>query len=159
MGLLDKIKDKFLINRQDSIIFEVTQTCNNDCLFCYNVWKCRDDYPKGELSTTETKRLIAKTIKETRCKQFTFTGGEPFLRKDLSELVSFTKELGVSVTIISNGTLITEKIAKDYIKRGVSLFELPLLSAERTTPCPVTIMPLTRLPNPSPISNSIMGWS
>ncbi|MBI4834143.1 MAG: radical SAM protein [Planctomycetes bacterium] len=132
MGLIDKLKDKFLINRQDSIIFEVTQPCNNDCLFCYNAWKVTDThYPKGELDTGETKRLIAKIIKETKCKQFTFTGGEPFLRKDLADLVSFTKEQGVSVTIISNGTLITEDVAKDFIKRGVGLFELPILSADR----------------------------
>lgn len=133
MGLIDSIKNKLLVNRQDSIIFEVTQPCNNDCLFCYNVWKCRDDYPKGELNTEDTKKLIAKTIKDTKCKQFTFTGGEPFLRKDLAELVSFTKKQGVSVTIISNGTLITEEVAKEYIKLGVGLFELPILSAERTT--------------------------
>ena len=82
-----------------------------NCIFCYNVWKVPGNhYPKGELATDETKKLIAKTIKETKCKQFTFTGGEPLLRKDLPELVSFTKDLGVSVTIISNGTLITEKM-------------------------------------------------
>lgn len=131
MGIIDNIKNRFFINRQDSIIFEVTQPCNNDCVFCYNVWKCRDDYPRGELSTEDTKKLIAKTIRDTKCRQFTFTGGEPLLRKDLPDLVSFAKGLGVNVTIISNGTLFTEQSAKDYIKRGVGMFELPLLSADR----------------------------
>ena len=149
MGIISKIKDTFLINRQDSIIFEVTQKCNNDCLFCYNVWKCntpltppthpctplnrgdRGDYPKGELPTAETKDLIRRIVKETSCKQLTFTGGEPLLRADLPELITCAKSLGVSVTIISNGTLISEEIARDYIKLGVGLFELPMLSADR----------------------------
>ncbi|HLD36621.1 MAG TPA: radical SAM protein [Planctomycetota bacterium] len=133
MGIISKLKDAFLVNRQDSIIFEVTQKCNNDCLFCYNAWKADKNYPQGELSTAETKGLIRRIVKETSCKQLTFTGGEPFLRADLPELITCAKELGVAINIISNGTLITEDIARDYIKLGVGLFELPLLSAERTT--------------------------
>lgn len=131
MGLIEKIKNTLLTNRQDSIIFEATQKCNNDCLFCYNVWKGSEPYPDGELSTSDTKHLITKTIKDTGCKQFTFTGGEPLLRPDLPELVSHAKSMGVNVTVISNGTLITEDVARDYIKLGVGLFELPLLSADR----------------------------
>jgi len=132
MGIFQKLKDHFLINRQDSIIFEVTQRCNNNCLFCYNVWKNEHiNYPQGELPTEQTKQLIRKIIRESQCRHFTFTGGEPLLRADLLELISFTKTQGVEVTIISNGTLITEQVAADYIKQGVSLFELPLLSADR----------------------------
>lgn len=132
MGLIEKIKEKFIVNRQDSIIFEVTQRCNNECLFCYNVWyNDRISYPKGELSTEDTKKLLRKIIKDTHCKQITFTGGEPFLRKDLLELVAFVRSEGAIPTIISNGTLIDEETAKETISQGVTLFELPLLSSNR----------------------------
>lgn len=113
------------------IVFEVTQRCNNNCLFCYNVWKNKIDYPGGELSTEQSKDLIRKIITGAKCKYLTFTGGEPFLRRDLLELVSFARQQGVGVSIFSNATLITQEVARDYIKADASLFKLSLLSADK----------------------------
>jgi radical SAM protein with 4Fe4S-binding SPASM domain len=133
VSIIQRIKEYFVVNRQDSIIFEVTQRCNNRCKFCYNVWYLEGNtYPKGELSTQDTKRLLRKIIKESGCTQLTFSGGEPFLREDLIQLISFVRDLGVVPTIISNGTLIDEETAKSCIDEGVTLFELPLLSSDRT---------------------------
>ena len=55
-----------------------------------------------------------------------FSGGEPFLREDLFELNAFAKQLGLRTVISTNGTLITQEVARrikqsefDYV--GVSL--------------------------------------
>jgi radical SAM protein with 4Fe4S-binding SPASM domain len=119
-----------------SLIFEVTQRCNHVCLHCYNVWQGesvarRDPYPRGELDTRQTLRLLAKALDETDCHHVTLTGGEPLLRSDLPQILDFLRERNVRVTIISNGRLLDEQTAISLIDQGVGLFELPLLSHQR----------------------------
>ncbi len=116
--------------RLQSIIFEVTERCNHLCRHCYNVW---DDpaYPHGELPTDETLALIGKALDETVCSHVTLTGGEPLLRPDLPAILDYLAARRVQVTIISNGRLLDEARVVDLLDRGVSLFELPLLSYRR----------------------------
>ncbi|MHC4084090.1 MAG: radical SAM protein [Planctomycetota bacterium] len=123
MSILHRI---FLPWSHDSLLYEVTPRCNLKCLHCYNVWKDEVAYAKEELSTQQALELIKKAIKESGCRQFTFTGGEPTLRDDLEELVACAALGCKNVTLITNGTLLSERRVKSLIKAGVSLFELPL---------------------------------
>lgn len=111
------------------VLYEVTSQCNLKCVHCYNVWKDNVDYSKEQLSTPLALKLIKKAIKESRCRQFTFTGGEPTLRDDLEELVACAARTCESITLITNGTRLSESRIKTLIKAGVSLFELPLNSS------------------------------
>ncbi len=119
-----------------SLLFEVTQRCNHACLHCYNVWQGESTaagarYPRGELSTADTLRLLEIALDETGCRSITLTGGEPLLRADLPALLRFLQKRDTRVTLISNGRLINEGTAARLIDLGVSLFELPLLSHRR----------------------------
>jgi pyrroloquinoline quinone biosynthesis protein E len=115
-----------------SFVLELTQKCNHDCLFCYNVWKCKK-YPKGEISTEDWKGLIRKLKTETKLKLISLSGGEPLLRKDAVELIRFMTSEGITSNLITNGSLITEKIAKNCVDAGVSVFEIALLSSNENT--------------------------
>jgi len=115
----------------DSLLYEVTPRCNLACIHCYNVWKDDVGYAEDELPTGKAKALIEKAVKESRCRQFTFTGGEPLLREDLEELVTHARALCRNVALITNGTLLPEARVKALVDAGVSLFELPLNSADR----------------------------
>jgi radical SAM protein with 4Fe4S-binding SPASM domain len=128
MNILKRI---FLPWSHDSLLYEVTARCNLKCLHCYNVWKDGVDYSEQELSTAESVELIKKAIKESRCTQFTITGGEPTLRDDLEELVSCAAKSCEHVALITNGTNLPEERVKSLIEAGVTLFELPLNSADR----------------------------
>jgi radical SAM protein with 4Fe4S-binding SPASM domain len=75
--------------------------------------------------------LLSKALDETDCQHATLTGGEPLLRSDLTEILDFLRARNVRVTLISNGRLLTEETVVDLIERGVTLFELPLLSHRR----------------------------
>ncbi len=114
-----------------SLIYEVTARCNLKCQHCYNVWKDPGGYAEDELATEQALALIDTAIAQSRCEQFTFTGGEPLLRPDLEQLVARAKEQCASVVLITNGTLLTEERVATLIQAGVSLFELPLNSADR----------------------------
>jgi radical SAM protein with 4Fe4S-binding SPASM domain len=115
----------------DSIIFEATQACNHDCLHCYNVWKSGRPYPRGQFDTPDTLKLIDRIIRQTRCKVLSFTGGEPLLRPDILQLVERAARRDVSVNLLTNGSLLTPELIRSLLDAGVTLFEIPLLSAER----------------------------
>jgi len=114
-----------------SIIFEATQACNHDCLHCYNVWKCGRPYPQGQLDTPETLRLIDRIIRQTRPQVLSFTGGEPLLRDDILPLIESVSRRGITVNLLTNGSLLTDDLVRRLVEAGVSLFEVPLLSGER----------------------------
>lgn len=113
-----------------SIIFEVTPRCNLACKYCYNVWKVRPDYPQGEMPADDVKVMLGRLLGETCSRHLTFTGGEPLLREDLEEIAVFLRDNGVAMTMVTNGTLLTEERAQSLFEAGVSMFELPLLAAE-----------------------------
>ncbi len=114
----------------EHIVFEVTAACNCDCVYCYNVWKAPGtSYPKGELALPEIVRMFDRLLVELPVKSVALSGGEPFLRKDLPEIVSYLWARGLQVVIITNGTLLSaENIDRTS---GATNYELPLLSHRR----------------------------
>ena len=83
-----------------------TYRCNSKCHFC-NIWK----YPsniKEEIKVESYEKLpFIKTVN--------ITGGEPFLREDLDDIVRIIKKKSNRIIISSNG-LDTEKITKFFDK-------------------------------------------
>jgi radical SAM protein with 4Fe4S-binding SPASM domain len=55
-----------------------------------------------------------------------FTGGEPFLYKGLWNVVSYSKEKGFKVALMTNGTLITKEDAKRASLLGISDIQVSL---------------------------------
>lgn len=82
----------------------VTYLCNNDCSHCYNV-KARS---KEELSTEKWNAVLEKLWK-IGIPHIVFTGGEPTLRTDLPELISFAEMTGQITGINTNGRKLKDK--------------------------------------------------
>jgi radical SAM protein with 4Fe4S-binding SPASM domain len=74
-----------------------------------------------ELARVEQFRMMA------------FTGGEPLVRKDLYELLAFSKELGFTNTIATNATLIDDRIARDMKRCGVAIAAVSLDGLDAAT--------------------------
>ena len=128
---LEALRRIFLPWSHRSILYEVTPRCNLRCVHCYNVWKDDVGYCRDELPTGGAVELIRKAIRDSKCRQFTFTGGEPLLRDDLEELVREAKSLCDDIVLITNGALLPEERVESLVHAGISLFELPLNSADR----------------------------
>jgi radical SAM protein with 4Fe4S-binding SPASM domain len=111
-----------------SIMYEVTARCNQSCTFCYNTWKTSDTSPIKQLSTRQAINLLAKVIDETDGCDISLSGGEPLLRDDIFELISFIKAKNVKVNLISNGTLLTDENVDRCISSGIDAFQVTLLS-------------------------------
>ncbi len=69
-----------------------------------------------ELQTEEILRILDELEKEG-CLRLCLTGGEIFMRKDFFEIYKAAKEKGFLLTLFTNGTLITEKVA-DFLKEN-----------------------------------------
>ena len=115
------------------LIFEVTQQCNCNCLYCYNVWKENEAYPKGELSLDAIKILFKKLLDEIKPNFITLSGGEPLLHPDIFNIVNFLHKLGNRVGIATNGTLLNKDKVSELIKGGVKYFEISLNSTNPKT--------------------------
>jgi len=90
------------------VMFELTYRCNFHCKHCY----VPEDYRKyGELKTKEVF-LILDQLADIGCFYLGFTGGEPFMRKDILEILWYAKKSGFEIIIYTNGSLIDQKIAR-----------------------------------------------
>lgn len=114
-------------------VFELTSRCNNDCIYCYNVWKQDGDYPTGELSGSEIKILLEKLIEETEPEGITLSGGEPLLHPDVFEIASFLADRKIRTGIATNGIMLNEAGTRKLIDSGVDYFEISLVSTNDKT--------------------------
>lgn len=96
------------------ISWNSTNQCNMFCDHCYRDSGARADQ---ELTTKEAKALL-EDIQKAGFKIMIFSGGEPLMRSDLVELVSYAKTLGLRPVLGSNGTLLTPDLAKALKKAG-----------------------------------------
>jgi radical SAM protein with 4Fe4S-binding SPASM domain len=80
----------------------LTYRCQNKCVFCYAEAPARG-HEVAEMTTAEAKKIIDRIFDEAHCPTVSFTGGEPTLRQDLPELISYAKGKGMRVNLITNG--------------------------------------------------------
>lgn len=104
---------------------EITNRCPLECAHCYNNLPMADaSARKRELTTEEHKRVLDE-LAELGSLWLLFSGGEIFARADFLEIYRHAKAKGFIVTLFTNGTLITERIAD-------ALAELPPFAIEIT---------------------------
>ncbi len=112
------------------VTFDITDRCNLLCLTC-DKWRSTD--ASREMSAAEWKIAIDKLKAWLNSFAVTFSGGEPFLRPDLLELVDYAFSLGIRSGIVSNGTLITEERARDILHSKVNWISFTLNGYHRKT--------------------------
>jgi radical SAM protein with 4Fe4S-binding SPASM domain len=96
------------------VSIEVTRRCPLECQHCYNNLPMGDQDARSHEMTTEEHFRMLDELVEMGCFWLLYTGGEIFARKDFLEIYTYAKTKGFLVTLFTNGTLITEKIA-DYL--------------------------------------------
>lgn len=90
---------------------ELTERCNNACMHCYiNLPDGDTRAARRELKTDQWKDILREAA-ELGTLSVRFTGGEPLLRQDFSELYLFTRKLGIKVILFTNARLITPALA------------------------------------------------
>jgi radical SAM protein with 4Fe4S-binding SPASM domain len=115
---------------------ELDLRCNLRCLHCY-----RDgDWPSGVLATDEVKSVLDQ-VAEAGTIWLLLTGGEIFLRPDFFEIYDHARKLGLLLTLFTNGTMITERIADRLAEYPPDGVEISLYGFSRETYEAVTGIP------------------
>lgn len=95
---------------------EVTARCNARCAYCY-----LQGYSFTELSTEQLCAAIDK-LSKSGVFHLHITGGEPFLRPDILDILCFAFDHGIfQCTLFSNGILLSDE-HRDFLVRHKELF-------------------------------------
>jgi len=108
------------------ISWNTTRECHLKCKHCYRDAGIKDNV---ELSTAEGKSLIDE-IARAGFKILILSGGEPLLRKDIFELCSYAKQVGIRPVFGTSGTTITPEVAVKLKESGAACMGISLDSAE-----------------------------
>ena len=79
--------------------FKVTEKCNQNCIHCWS-GKSKIDYSLDDIKKAMNKVSLFKPL------NFTITGGEPFIREDIIEIISSATYLFPMIEIFTNGYLL-----------------------------------------------------
>lgn len=112
-----------------SVCWQVTKKCNYSCLHCIANAKFNEP-GYYEMTTQEVKKSIDKLIASGVVRS-DFTGGEPLLRHDITEIIDYATKKGMYCIVTSNGSVYSKKIA-DCLKRNKSLIQISIDGDEKT---------------------------
>lgn len=121
--MLSGFKSALSRNRTTNCIWELTYRCNAKCGFC-PYWRM-PSIEEPELKFEEIKTGLRKIYK-SGCRFVNFSGGEPTLRSDLEEIISFASGEGFWTSLVSNGSLLTQDKIKNLKEAGLDNLFLSL---------------------------------
>lgn len=117
-------KDDICIEMDDKskyLNIYLTQACNLRCKHCFMLSGIKLD---NELTAGQWKNVL-QDFKSIGGEYVTFTGGEALMNPDFEDIVQYASSIGLSVTILSNGVLWTDKLI-DSLYGHVSQIQISL---------------------------------
>ena len=108
------------------LFLELTLQCNARCFHCGS--SCTPSAAEDELTFDEYRRLLTGVKEDFDLSRILLciTGGEPLLRPDFFEIMTFAKKLGFRWGMTSNGTLITKEVAHKLAECGMSTISISI---------------------------------
>lgn len=92
------------MNKLVGVYCEIISICNQRCPYCYNEKNLLEHY---EIPLESLKKM-ARELDIMGAPHITLSGGEPFLRTDLYEILNAFEEEHIEVSFISNGKCFEE---------------------------------------------------
>ena len=108
-SFINGMECKFTLpNNEAKAIWEITHQCNYGCSYC--IFSCNNKRIDNELTTEECFHVIDELV-SNGFKHLKITGGEPFIRKDIIEILRYASEKLIT-DVSTNASLITrEKVS------------------------------------------------
>ncbi|HID95326.1 MAG TPA: radical SAM protein [Candidatus Latescibacteria bacterium] len=108
------------------VVWNFTNACNLRCKHCYqNAWKRLPD----ELSLEERLDVIDQ-LDRMNLPLLAFSGGEPLVDREIWRIIEYARSKGIWLSLATNGTLITEEVARRLKEAGINYVEVSVDSAE-----------------------------
>lgn len=111
LPILDSPAPVIPLAHLDELWFQVGGTqCNLECRHCF-ISCSPTNHTFGYLDSTNVRRFLDESVR-LGVKEYYFTGGEPFLNRDMVSILQMTLEYGPA-TVLTNGTL----FKKEWLER------------------------------------------
>ena len=108
------------------IQFELTSSCTQKCVFCYNVWKGLSTVSHNIPIKKEIHFEILNHIIKNEIFSVIFSGGEPLLVKWLEKLIEKASTQNIETSLITNANLLSKQRAKKIKQSGLSSIQISL---------------------------------
>jgi AdoMet-dependent heme synthase len=112
------------------VAWELTRNCNLSCIHC-RASATGGPYT-GELSFSECATVLDE-IRAFSDPTIILTGGEPLLRDDIFDIISYGVEKGLRMVIAINGTLLDEEKALKLKASGIKRVSMSLDGMDKET--------------------------
>jgi len=113
-----------------TVSIDISDICNLRCKICRQ-WKDRNKHKK--LNIADIKKLIDQISRYFPSTLLEFSGQEPLLKKELLfDALEYAGKKKVSTALSTNGTLITEDVAKKLIRLKLHHISVSLDGFEKT---------------------------
>ena len=113
--------------------FELTARCNFNCPMCYVHMTQEQVDAAGKELTAQQWLEIAREAKDRGMVFALLTGGEPLVRKDFFEIYDGMREMGILVSINSNGSMLKGKILERFLETPPFRFNISLYGGSNET--------------------------
>jgi len=120
---------QFSVDKKPVVVWNVTRRCNLRCVHCYS--QSEDRGYSGELPLDEGKSLI-DDLAGFGAPVILFSGGEPLIRPDILDLITYATQQGRRAVLSTNGTLITPTVAEKLKDIGLSYVGISLDGLQET---------------------------
>jgi radical SAM protein with 4Fe4S-binding SPASM domain len=128
-GSMDNLRYGTHVHQKPVVVWNSTQRCNLHCVHCYSNSENKT-YPQ-ELTTEQAKDMVMD-LAAFRAPVLLFSGGEPLMRPDLFEVAKLATSKGIRAVLSTNGTLITEEVARKLKGAGFSYVGVSIDGIEAT---------------------------
>ncbi len=113
--------------------FELTARCNFNCPMCYVHLNADDIAARGKELTAAQWISIAQQARDKGLMFALLTGGEPLIREDFFEIYSAMQEMGIMISINSNGSMIRGEILERLLENPPYRINISLYGGCRET--------------------------
>ena len=115
------------------VSIEVTRRCPLECRHCYNNLPMNDAVARNEELTFDEHLRLLDELVECGSLWLLYTGGEIFGRADFLDIYREAKRRGFLITLFTNGTMITPRVADVLQEWRPFSVEITLYGATRRT--------------------------
>ncbi|MDK2970823.1 MAG: hypothetical protein PWP23_578 [Candidatus Sumerlaeota bacterium] len=111
--------------KPSNITLSLTNRCNLACPTCA-FWKTPNEAKETELTLDEMKTLLAQLREWLGPFVLGLTGGEPFLRPEIFDLIDEADRLGIRTMTVNNGSLLPPRRIEQIKKSPIDLISFSL---------------------------------
>ena len=113
--------------------FELTARCNFNCPMCYVHLQQDDIDARGRELTAQQWIDLGRQAKDAGMMFLLLTGGEPFVRKDFFEIYDALKQMGLMISINSNGSMLKGEVLRRLLENPPHRINISLYGGSNET--------------------------